>query len=159
MKTAYFYPTIDCLSSEMLQSVTAKDIKVLNQLFILFRITQRNLTIQHAYIQPSERWIRSKTGYSISGISRSITRLTNLGIIKRTHRRKRHGKWQTNLYHLGDQILSMVPWLRKFLKKKGPEPFDQKVKLGDINSLNDGSDNDDLISYHDWKLSLGWKGT
>lgn len=151
MKQYHFYPTLDCLSTEMFQSITSKDIKVLNQLFILFRIAKRDLTLKHLYIQPSEIYLRAKTGFSIGGISRSITRLTNLGIIRTTHRRMKWGKWQTNIYHLGDLILKMVPWMRKFLNNKPPSPFDHTVKLDNKTSLKNDSADEEYISYSEWK--------
>lgn len=159
MKTQYYYPTLDCLSSDLFQKLTSKDLRVLNQLFMLFRVAKKDITVKHAYIQPSELWIKSKTGHSISGISRTITRLTQLNIIRCTHRRKKWGKWQTNLYHLGDVVLQVVPWLRKHLKKKESSPFDQKSKLDDINSPNELSDTQCLISFSEWKALSGWKGT
>ena len=150
MSQHHFYPTLDCLSTEMFQSVTAKDLKVLNQLFILFRIAKRDLTLKYLYIQPSEIYIRSKTGFSIGGISRSITRLTKAGIIRTTHRRMRYGKWQTNLYHLGDMILNMVPWMRKYLNKKASEPFDRIVKLEDKEPLKKDPEDEEYISYSEY---------
>lgn len=150
MNTYHFYPTLDCLSTKMFQSVTAKDLKVLNQLFILFRIAKRDLTLKYLYIQPSEIYIKSKTGFSIGGISRSITKLTKAGIIRTTHRRMKRGKWQTNIYHLGNMILNMVPWMRKFLNKKGTEPFDQAGKLDDKESLKKVTADDEYISYSEY---------
>lgn len=157
MKHPYFYPTLDCLSSDMLQNVTGKDIKVLNQLFILFRIAKKDLTIKYLYIQPSELYIKSKTGYSVCGISRSITKLTAAGLIQTTHRRMKFGKWQTNIYHLGEKILAMVPWMRKYLNKKAPSPFDQTSKLDEQTSLLKGTDTEELMSFSEWKRQTGYK--
>lgn len=151
MTYQYFYPTIDCLSSEMLQKCSSKDIKVLNQLFIIFRIAKKSLTLKHLYIQPSEIYIKSKTGYAIESISRSISKLTQLGIIRTTHRRQRLGKWQTNLYHLGDEILNKVPWLRKSLEKLRHQPIDQNVKLEHTNALKNDQTDEELLSYSQWK--------
>lgn len=158
MVSTYYYPTIDCVSREILQNLTAKDIKVLNELYILFRLALKKMTAGHAYIQPSELYIRSKTGYSVCGISRSITRLTNLGLIKTTHRRMRWGKWQTNLYKLGDHVLNKVPWLRNLLKKKESSPFAQNSKLDDKNILKTDSEGDPDISFREWKRISGFKG-
>jgi len=142
----------------MLQNVTSKDLKVLNQLFILFRIAKKDLTIKHLYIQPSELYLKKKTGFSIGGISRSITKLTNLGIIRTTHRRKKWGNWQTNLYHLGDKILQMVPWMRKFLNKKSSSPFDQTVKLDDKTSLKKEPEDTEYISYSEYLRQIAETG-
>jgi len=158
MKSAYFYPTLDCLSTEMFQNLTSKDLNVLNQLFILFRIARRGLTTKHLYIQPSEKYLQSKTHHSIEGISRSISRLVELGIIRRTRRRMRYGRWQTNLYHLGLDILEKVPWLRKYVEKIRSSPFDQKVKLEDKTSLLSDGETEDRISFQEWKRLSGWKG-
>ena len=157
MNRIYYYPTLDVLSSEIIQQLTGKDIKVLHQMFILFRMASRNLTIKHVYIQPSEIYLRSKTGYSICGISRSISKLTQLGIIRTTHRRMRWGRWQTNLYHLGEMILAKVPWLRKALKKLSSSPFDQNSKLDELKSLTGFPIQEELLSFKEWCRLSGWK--
>lgn len=154
MKYAYYYPVIDSLSTEIIQKLTGKDLKVLNILFMLFRIASKNLTLTHAYIQPSELYIKSKTKYSVCGISRTISKLTKLSIITTTHRRKRCGEWQTNIYHLGETMLQKVPWIRKALNKLQSSPFDQKSKLGHQKALKNEPEPEELISYAEWKRLL-----
>lgn len=56
------------------------------------------------YAVPSQRWLASRTCYSIRQISRAIAELKAQGLLTVIHRRKRHGYFQTCLYKLGSRL-------------------------------------------------------
>jgi DNA-binding MarR family transcriptional regulator len=60
------------------------------------------------YCYPSEEWLARRTGRSRVQISRSVQRLSKMGLIDLTHRRKVRGVFQTNLYRLGRNLLAML---------------------------------------------------
>lgn len=53
------------------------------------------------YCFPGEKWLGQRVRRSREQISRSVNKLSDLDLIHITHRRKRDGTFQTNLYRLG----------------------------------------------------------
>jgi len=65
------------------------------------------------YCIPSQRWIASRLVCSRETVSRSVTRLSKLGLIHVIHRRKVRGRWQTNLYKLGQELCKIIYGIKK----------------------------------------------
>ena len=64
------------------------------------------------YCFPGEKWIAEKIGRSRERVSKSVQRLQRLRLIDITHRRKREGHWQTNMYRLSLNIMRGLGELR-----------------------------------------------
>jgi len=90
------------------------DIRLLEELNHLSRIQGKKSPTGAKYCCPSEMYLSKKVGIARENISRHVTKLTKLGILAVTHRRKLHGNWQTNMY----RIVSWVWWrLRQATEK------------------------------------------
>ncbi len=96
---------INDLPKEIVSQLSGNCQYVLSILFQLCKTTAKRSPSGAWYCFPSEAWLAYRTGRSRVQISRSIQALKGLGMIDVTHRRKVCGKWKTNLYRLGKQLM------------------------------------------------------
>ena len=89
---------------DIAQQLLGTDYRLLDELSFLAR--QQRKKSGAAYCMPGRQYLSQKLGVSIRTVSRSIARLTRLGILDATQRRPIRGRWQTNLY----KIRSWVGW-------------------------------------------------
>lgn len=74
------------------------DFRLLDELAYLCKLRQKH--VGASYCTPSTSYLSAKLGIVRESVSRHITKLTKLGILSVTHRRKRDGTWLTNLYKI-----------------------------------------------------------
>jgi DNA-binding transcriptional ArsR family regulator len=88
------------------QQLDGYDAKILEEINYLSGLQRKKSPTGARYCTPSEEYLSQKLGIRREAVSRHISKLSNLGILRVTHRHKRNGQWQTNLY----TIISWVWW-------------------------------------------------
>jgi len=100
------------------------DLKILEQIYFLSRCQAKKSPTGARYCTPSEKYLGNQLGISRESVSHHVVKLNNLGVLDVTHRRKLHGRWQTNLY----KIVSWIWWrIRQATKSLRTRPH--RVKL------------------------------
>jgi helix-turn-helix protein len=84
--------------SDIYRQLLGTDFRLLDELTFLAK--QQKKKSGAAYCVPGRKYLAEKLGCSIRTISRSIARLTRLGVLAVTHRRPIRGIWQTNMYKI-----------------------------------------------------------
>ena len=82
------------------KTLNGTDLKVLEEIGFLARLQGKTSTSGAKYCCPSLKYLSKKLGKTFWTISRSISKVSSLGLLDVTHRRKRSGHWQTNFYRL-----------------------------------------------------------
>jgi biotin operon repressor len=107
------------------QQLDGYDLKLLEEIHFLSQLQAKKSPTGAKYCNPSQVYLSKKLGISRESISHHVTKLHKLGVLDVTHRRKLHGRWQTNLY----KIVSWVWWrIRQAMKALRTLPH--RVKLG-----------------------------
>jgi len=82
------------------RQLSSIDIRLLEVLAYLSRLTARRSPTGASYCIPGRAWLATRLGCSRETISEHVARLARLGLIHRQQRRPVDGRWQTNLYRL-----------------------------------------------------------
>ena len=104
---AYKSATIS-LPYEIRTKMNSTDLYILDKLMSMYRSQAKKSRSRAGYAYPGERWLGEITGRCRETISRSVTKMENMGLISITHRRRRNGYWQTNLYQIGAKLLEII---------------------------------------------------
>ena len=91
---------------ETYRQLDGYDIRLLEEIEFLSKLQAKKSITGAKYCCPSEIYLSKKVGIARENISRHISKLSRLGILAITHRRKLRGNWQTNMY----RIVSWVWW-------------------------------------------------
>jgi DNA-binding transcriptional ArsR family regulator len=91
---------------ELEQKLDGVDLKLLNYIAYLCKLTARKSPSGAQYCYPCEDTLAARVGVRREAISRHVSKLASLGILKVVHRRKEHGTWRSNLY----KIVSWEGW-------------------------------------------------
>ena len=89
------------LPDQLLKVLTRLDVRLLELLLSLCQSTARTSPGGAVYAYAGEAWLAKQLGSCQSYVSERIQVLEAFGLIQVTHRRKRHGRWLTNLYRIG----------------------------------------------------------
>lgn len=92
------------LPLDILKCLHKTDITLLDLIYDLCRLTGRKVPSGALYTCASEKWLAGKLGRSREWVSKSVCKLTRLGLLDRVRRRKVDGFFQTNIYRVGSQI-------------------------------------------------------
>jgi hypothetical protein len=82
------------------------DLKLLDLIYFLSKCQAKKSPTGAKYCTPSEIYLGNKLRISRESVSHHVVKLNALGVLDVTHRPKRYGKWQTNMY----KIVSWVWW-------------------------------------------------
>lgn len=104
------------IPKEIAIQLNGTDCKILEIIEHMCRIQSKKSPSKAWYCYPSEEWIANKLGRTRETISRSIQKLSKLDLIYVTHRRKFQGRWQTNLYRLGVELLKILHRYKEAVK-------------------------------------------
>jgi hypothetical protein len=91
---------------EIYNQLDGYDFRILEYLMYLCKLQAKKSPTGARYAYPSESHLANKLDTTRETISRHVSKLSRLGVIAVTHRRKVRGHWQTNLY----RIVSHVWW-------------------------------------------------
>lgn len=107
------------VDQETLSKLDMLDYRLLSYLDFLSSCQAKKSPTGARYCNPGEKHLAEKLGVTRETISHHITKLTKLGVLSTTHRRKLRGVWQTNLYY----VRRMASWaagkLLAFLREAG----------------------------------------
>lgn len=113
--------------SGVLNQLSGVDFRVLDEITYLIRCRLKKDRRAAQYCAPGRAYLAGKIKVSIRTISRSLTKLHRLGIIKRVQRRRKDGVWQTNLYtvrKMGRWIFGRLhAWFRDHVYKHTGVPL------------------------------------
>lgn len=76
------------------------DYRIIEQIHFLSRLQAKRSPTGARYCNPGQAWLAGRLGRSRQTICRRVRKLYHLGILDITHRRKKQGHWQTNLYKI-----------------------------------------------------------
>ena len=122
------------VAEETLKQLDGYDLRLLEEIHFLCRCKAKSSKTGARYANPSEEYLSRKVGLSRSNVSRHMSKLSKLGILLVTHRRKVRERFQTNLY----RILSWVWWRAGKIaailrqgpnRQKPPQPTPQTPQL------------------------------
>ena len=85
---------------------------------VIYECTRRHSAQRKSgaiYTTPSLMYISSRVFLRVETVSRRIQDLQKWGLLKITHRRQVSGRWQTNLYRLGQVVLLALGWLKSWI--------------------------------------------
>lgn len=89
-------------------SLSGLELATVELLYQLSQSTGRRVKSGARYCFPSQAWIAGRLGVSRRSINHVVARLRRLGILDVLHRRKKEGRWQSNLY----KVINCVSWWR-----------------------------------------------
>lgn len=102
------------------------DYRVLEQIDFLSKLQARKSPTGARYCNPGQAWLAKTLGRSRQTINVRVRKLYHLGILSITHRRKKQGHWQTNLYKIVQytgwgwaRVHNLLTTLRNRVKKAG----------------------------------------
>lgn len=120
---------------EILNELTRTEILLSELLFSLMKGTSRRVPSKAFYSCAGQRWLAKRLNVSREWISISVNKLERLGIIDITHRRKKYGIWQTNLYRVGAAMKKGWKTLKRlFFLRKGRVKYTPHIVHKDIKS-------------------------
>lgn len=99
-----FFP-VDLIDAEALRSLHRSHFLVLSRLAGLMAHKSKRAPSGKPYALPGQRWLSKVTGLRRETVSRAVRHLQALGYINITRRRRLGGRWQTNLYKPGPNVL------------------------------------------------------
>jgi hypothetical protein len=118
---------------EIYNQLDGYDFRILEYLMYLCKIQAKKSPTGARYAYPSEAHLASKLDTTRETISRHVSKLSRLGVIAVTHRRKVRGHWQTNLYrivsHSWWKVQQVIALLRGKHGRKGQESLTSTPQL------------------------------
>ncbi len=109
--------SLDYIPRSTFNLLSRKAITVAREQLRLFNFRREVISIEHAHIEPSLKYLSRVTSLSRYQISRANTELHTAGIISRSQRRIRNGEWKTTVFKLGRVFTTQ--WEAFKAKKKG----------------------------------------
>jgi DNA-binding transcriptional regulator YhcF (GntR family) len=94
----------NCNPQEIIQSMTATDWKILDELLYLEGLRKKRCPGQTVYTTPGTTYLAGKCGVNRWTISRATQRLVSLGVLHKQFRRAVNGVYQTCLYRISAKI-------------------------------------------------------
>lgn len=102
------------------------DYRIIEQIDFLCRLQAKRSPTGARYCNPGQAWLATRLDRSRQTICTRIRKLYLLGILSVTHRRKKQGHWQTNLYKIVQytgwgwkRVHNLFTTLRNRVKKTG----------------------------------------
>lgn len=92
--------------AETWKQLDGVDLRLLEEIAYLSDLQRKKSPTGARYCCPSELYLSQKIGVRREAISRHVNKLAELGVLSVTHRRKKGGNWQTNLY----KVVKWVYW-------------------------------------------------
>lgn len=83
-----------------LNYLSGLDYRIIEQINFLSRLQAKRSPTGARYCNPGQAWLAGRLDRSRQTICTRIRKLYHLGILDVTHRRKKQGHWQTNLYKI-----------------------------------------------------------
>jgi len=108
---------LDRLPEQVKKELTPINIIVFNMLHDMMRNQNKKSQGHNAYCFPGEKWIGKRVNRCPVTISKTISKLKTLGLLWVTYRRKVRGRWQTNLYRLGHELIKAFGFTKPALNQ------------------------------------------
>lgn len=99
--------------------LSSLDLRILEELAYLCRITRQRSPTGAVYCYPGRFWLAQRTGSSVRTITRHVTKLAGLGLLSKLQRRPTAGRWQTNLYRLIHPMAWAAARVRQLVTRQG----------------------------------------
>ena len=92
------------LPHEIVVCLSRAEIYTADLILDLCRCTSKKIPSRAMYSCVGQKWLARRVGVTREWISKCVSKLSRLGILRITHRRRVAGIWRTNLYRVGDAL-------------------------------------------------------
>ena len=92
------------LPHEIVICLSRAEIYTADLILDLCRCTSKKIPSKALYACVGQKWLAERVGVTREWISKCVSKLSRLGILRITHRRKIAGIWKTNMYRAGDAL-------------------------------------------------------